>query len=350
MDWKTLLGFKLGNLLGLDVGSSSVKIVQLNRNEQGYEATGAARVEIETGSGDGAQANDIITVRAINECYRQARVSSKHAVCGMCGPDVAVRYFQFPLLPVEELPSAVALEAEQVCPFSMDDSVMDYQIIPDGNESIRGVLVAATNKVVRRKQKIVKEALLNPVLMDVDGLALLNCLTQCENCASDQAMAVLNVGSTYTTLVIAGDNSVPFVRDTTHAGASITKDIMQKTGLSRQRVSAMLFDDEGGSQDEPLLASALAASCEVLVEDVTGTLRFYAAQKKTLCVEKIFVCGGFARARGFVDILNSRLPAQTVLWNPFEKIPCRAGGSCEAMLRKEGPSLAVAAGLAMRSL
>ena len=350
MDYKRLLGMKFGDLLGLDVGSASVKLVQFAREGEGYETVAAGMVKIDSEGDNSIQDRELRTVRAINECCRQTGVENKHAVCSVCGPDVAVRYFKFPTLAADEIHSAVALEAEQVCPFSMDDSVLDYQVIPDGSDSVRGVLVAATNKVIRRKGKVVKEASLNPVLMDVDGLALLNCLTECEDCATDQAMAVLNVGDTYTTLVIAGEQYFPFVRDTNNAGANIMKQVSEQTHLSKERVSGILFNDDASAEEQSLLESALEASCEFLIDDVTGTLRFYAAQKKTLLVEKIYVCGGFARARGFVDVLDRRLPAEAVLWNPFEKIPCRGGTSCEQMLQKQGPSLAVAAGLAMRSI
>jgi type IV pilus assembly protein PilM len=349
LDLKRLLGLKFGDLLGLDIGSSSVKLVQLARSDKGYETVTAGMVQIESDGDTSVQAAELRTVRAITECCRWAGVQNKYAVCSVCGPDVAVRYFKFPVIPAEELPSAVTLEAEQVCPFSMEDSVLDYQIIPNGDESIRGVLVAATSRVIRRKGKLVKEASLNPVLMDVDGLALFNCMSECEGCESGQAMGVLNVGHTYSTLVIAAEKSVPFVRDTNHAGASITRELLQRTGLSKKEVYEILFGDNADVEGQSVLEN-LEAACGALVEDVTGTLRFYSAQKKTLCVEKILVCGGFARARGFVDILARRLPAEAVLWNPFEKMPCRSTSGCEQLLKKDGPSLAVAAGLAMRSI
>ncbi len=344
------MGLKFGDLLGLDIGSSSVKLVQLARNNKGYEAVYAGRVQVDSDGDNSTQASEIRTVRAITDCCRKAGVQNKYAVSSVCGPDVAVRYFKFPMIPVEELASAVMLEAEQVCPFSMEDSVLDYQIIPDDSESIPGVLVAATNKVIRRKGKMIKEASLNPVLMDIDGLALFNCLSECEDYESDQAMAVLNVGHAYSTLVIAGDKCVPFVRDTNHAGTSITKNLLQQTGLSKKEVDEILFGEEVNSEGQSLVRDNLEAACEILVEDVTGTLRFYSAQRKNLFVEKIFVCGGFARARGFIDILDKNLPTQAVLWNPFEKIPCRGDNDCRELLQKEGSSLAVAAGLAMRSI
>jgi type IV pilus assembly protein PilM len=172
-------------------------------------------------------------------------------------------------------------------------------------------------------------------------------------------MAVLNVGSAYSTLVIADEKCVPFVRDTNNAGTSVIKNLLQKTGLSRNELDQILFGndsdsapkmDDVNSERQTLVETNLEAACKDLIEDVTGTLRFYSAQRKTLFVEQIFVCGGFARAKGFIDILDRNLPAQAVLWNPFDKLPCRTDSACKELLQKEGPSLAVAAGLAMRSI
>jgi Tfp pilus assembly PilM family ATPase len=89
--------------------------------------------------------------------------------------------------------------------------------------------------------------------------------------------------------------------------------------------------------------------CRKLIVDVTETLRYYTAQEKSAVVEKIFVCG-FTPVKGFVELLDSRLPARTVLWNPFDKIPCDGDQNCRDVLKKNGPAMAVAAGLAMRSI
>jgi type IV pilus assembly protein PilM len=350
LDLKKILGLKFGDLVGLDIGSSSVKLVQLTRNENGYEVLAAGVVPIDTAGEKTPQAVELRTIRAITECCRAAAIQNNNAVGSVCGPDVAVRYFKFPTIPSDEVASAISLEAEQVCPFSIDDSVIDYEIIPDSSDTVRGVMVAATNKVVRQKEKLLKDASLTPVLMDVDGLALFNCLNETEDFASDQAIAILNIGHTFSTLVISGDNCVPFVRDTNHAGQSITGELLHSTGLSRKQVLDILFNDGGDVEQQQLVEENLGAACEVLLEDITGTLRFYSAQKKTLFIEKIYVCGGFSQARGFVELLSSRLPAEAILWNPFEKMPCRGDSQCESILQKNGPSLAVAGGLAMRSI
>ena len=98
------------------------------------------------------------------------------------------------------------------------------------------------------------------------------------------------------------------------------------------------------------IGESLAKACHKLIVDVTDTLRYYAAQEKSTAVEKIFVCGGFALVKGFVELLDNQLPAKAVLWNPFDKIRCDAGQNYRDILQKNGPAMAVAAGLAMRSI
>ena len=114
----------------------------------------------------------------------------------------------------------------------------------------------------------------------------------------------------------------------------------------------MLGQDGQATPTEPpiTLGASLEKACQKLIADVTETLRYYTAQEKSAIVERIFVCSDFARVKGFVELLDSRLPAKASVWNPFDKIRCDAGRPCEALLQKNGPALAVAAGLAMREI
>jgi Tfp pilus assembly PilM family ATPase len=102
--------------------------------------------------------------------------------------------------------------------------------------------------------------------------------------------------------------------------------------------------------DEAGLSDSLEKACHKLIADVGETLRYYTAQSTSSNVEKLFVCGGFALAGGFVELLNRRLGVEAVLWNPFDKIRHNANRQHEDIFAKAGPAMAVAAGLAMRSI
>ncbi|HUT31664.1 MAG TPA: pilus assembly protein PilM [Sedimentisphaerales bacterium] len=316
------------DVIGVDIGSSAVKIVELRKESGGWAVRSAGMAEIDRGDEQEA-ANEANAAEAVTECLRSSGAESRLAVCSVAGPEVAVRNFSFPTLHKDEIEGAVMLEASQVCPFEIDRCAVSYQLIPNSENKLSGVLVAATNKLIERKKRCVAGGSLDAVLMDVDGLALLNCFTELEGVEPERTIALLNLGRSYANLAIMGRDSLPFVRD-----------IACSTNGAGVQGWAEQHQDPASWQD----------AFPRLTADVNDTLRYYAARAKTGVVEQILVCGGFALLEGFVQWLNGRLTAQAVLWNPFEKMPCRGGHDCSELLQTRGPVMAVAAGLAMRAV
>jgi type IV pilus assembly protein PilM len=199
LDLKRLLGRGETPVLGLDIGTATVKIIELIKSSSGWSVTAAGVAEIARHpASDSDDKKEVDIVGAISQCLQSAEVQTQFAVCGVCGPEVAVRSFKFPTLPPEEIEGAVLLEASQVCPFNIDESTVDYQLIPNGEEFVTGVLVAATNKLIKSKRLVAEDASLGNVLMDVDGLSLLNCFNEYEQHTAGKTRAILNVGSSYT--------------------------------------------------------------------------------------------------------------------------------------------------------
>ncbi|MHC4645450.1 MAG: type IV pilus assembly protein PilM [Planctomycetota bacterium] len=354
LDWKKCFNFAQPEILGLDIGSSEVRLIRLHKEGAGYAVTAASAVGVET-SRDNHSQDPTNTINAIRQCVESAGAEGTMAVCGVSGPEVAVRYFNFPGLRAEEAKSAVLLEAAQVCPFNIDESVVDYQVVPNGEDNISGVLVAATNELVRKKTEILEQASLKCVLMDVDGLALLNCFNgfhpdQKDRTQPGRTIAILNVGNSHTTLAIMGDNGLPYIRDISYAGDNIIEEIARENNLSVQDVKNILFSTEDPAKSDTQLDDSLVRACEKLAVDITETLRYYAVQEKHAVVEKIYVCGGFALVKGFAELLDERIPARAVFWDPFENVRCAAGRPGQEVLAAKGPEMAVAAGLAMRSI
>lgn len=196
VDLKRTLHFGKDTVLGLDIGSSAVKMVVLGKSKAGYSVTAAGIARI--AAGDESNGNRrTSSVKAIRECFERTQARTKYAVCGVSGQEVAVRDFEFAPLPDEEIAAAVSLEASQVCPFNVTDIAVDYQVIPNGDARTRGVLVVATNAVVTGKTQLAREVGLKCVLTDVDGLALLNCHNGLANGngkpQTNRSVAILNV-------------------------------------------------------------------------------------------------------------------------------------------------------------
>jgi type IV pilus assembly protein PilM len=191
------------------------------------------------------------------------------------------------------------------------------------------------------------------VLMDVDGLALINCFNELEKPEKNHGTAILNIGSHYTTFAVEGDGGRPFIRNLNYAGDNIIEGIAAENEMKPDAVNAMFA---GETKEIPVdIQESFVRACNRLINEINKTVRYYAAQERSSDIRKILVCGGFALFGELDKILNNNLPMDVKLWNPFEKMRCHVARNHHGVLvknivRKHGPALALAAGLAMRSI
>ena len=340
------------DVIGLDIGSHSVKTVHLSKSKSGWAVTSAAIVEISSEGAGSISRIEANTVRAIQNCLRIIPTKTKLTVCSVGGPDVAIRNFDFPLLQPEEMEKAVMLEAKQVCPFTTTDIVVDYNLIPNGRDRAKGYLVAVTGELLRKKLRLSRQAHLNCTLMDVDALAILNCFTEIEKPGSNHSTAILNIGSQHTTLAVEGNNGLPFVRNLSYSGEDVIKHIAEQNNMMAEEVRRTLTGED--KEIPPSVSDSLVEASLGLIGDIHKTIRFYSTQRNSFDIDRILVCGGFALFGGFMEFLSEHLPVRFELWNPFDKIECHSqvlrGVLLKNILRKSGPAMVVAAGLAMRSI
>lgn len=350
-------------LIGLDIDSSSVRMIRLRRKNDVYTVVAAAICEV-TPWGDDRDLHRAHTIEAIRACFETLGVSRRLAVCGLRGPEVVVRGFEFPALPPEETRGAVELETSQMCPFGMEDGALDHQVIPTavGNPDgkTRGYWVAAHRDLIEDKRQLVREAGLQCVLMDVDGLALLNCLENSpdgalsraelgeEDCPDDVRPVLLDMGDSHASIAIIDHAHRPFVRDVCSGGHEIVWQIARELRMSPEEVRVALLGD--AEPDMTDFHGSLERACVPLLEDIITTLRYYTAQNRSMRVNKMLLCGSFAPARGFIELLAARLPIEVVLWDPVGAMLRDIDSPGEAVLDKAGPALTVAAGLAMRTI
>jgi type IV pilus assembly protein PilM len=344
------------DIVGLDIGSSSVKCVLLEAGENGYSVLSASIAEIDKGNaGSPDQTENIIS--AISHCIDTARVRTKYVTCGICGPEVAVRRFYFPKLDEKDLAIEIIYEAEQVCPFESGQFIVDHEVMDigvtesddeDDEGETNGILVAATRNLVVSTNQLIRKATLNCVMLDVNSLALLNCFTECEKPESGMTFGVLDIGSKFMNLVISNDNALPFVRDIPNASDRVIDHIAEQTDYTTAQVRTMLRDHNSLSDE---ILKGLNAASAILADDIRDSLIYYKNQDGNT-VDRLYVCGGFAQTKGLVELLGNDLPCETVLWDPFEKIEIKGAQRNKSVetITQYGPSLAMAAGLAMRSI
>lgn len=348
---------KQTELAGLDIGSDSVKLIRLKKDGKSYVATAAVRVEIGSVSDPKEQA--ALQSQAVKRCISKAGLRSPNIVCGVAGPEVVVRGFKFPPLPVDAIPQAVRMEAQQVCPLDISSSVLDFQLVenPDlenkqkGERVIprHGLMVVATEQAVSGRTELLQKIGVKPVMVDANALALLNCLNELELSETNETVAIIDIGAVFTNVVIYGRDGLPFVRDLNIAGVQMLRQLSKETGMTLEQLKQGMENIENNSESSRILL-ALNNAIRPLVMALNETLRFYSFQEKGSGVERIFLCGGLAMVGPFVEFLTDALPVDTCIMNPFEKISSAASAEGSDLIKHSGPAFAVATGLAMRTI
>ncbi|MFC1762847.1 type IV pilus assembly protein PilM [Planctomycetota bacterium] len=364
MDVKKSLTFlkSQAELIGLDIGSWSVKAVSLGKHGSRYSLKAMGYAPIEPPAGDTPAPDDSV-IQAIRTCLQDVRGNEIGSVCGLGGEHVVIRPFSFPPLPEAEIAGAVRLEATQVCPFGVKDTSVDYQVLEvtsategatDAEEgedpSLTGILTVATNRAIQHKSRLAAQAGTVCRLMDIDGLALLNAVSELQGPTNGETLALLNVGHSFSTMVIARDGTLPFVRDISFAGQAVTDIICQETDLSSEQASLALRGETQGKPVNPAVQVAAGTACAELASKVNETLRFYTTQHVRNQVRKVYLCGGFPLQARLVKLLEQNLRGYEVLpWDPFASLDTTMLNSKSDLL-DQGPLFAVAVGLAMRTL
>lgn len=348
-------------VIGLDVGSSAVKMVGLGKNGDGYRVTAAAMSTIDSVDG-GNDPSQRAIIAAIKKCLQSSGGSISrncHFVLGLSGPKVKVSSFNFASLTLDEVAQAVMFEAEQVCPFDIRTGVVDYQLfgLDDADAggfrkkkkiypNVKGVLAVATKEVISRKRKLAEEALLKCVLMDSEGLALLNCLKEYLLGDEKLPVAVINVGMSLTTVAILGTDGLPFIRDLKYCGSDIIDNIAKSSGVSAGQVSREISE---GTENSDYSAD-IAPACRELIRDINETVAYYSVHHGSDAIKHVYVCGGFSLLDAFVEVLVDSIDSDVSVWNPFLRMNCDDNIAGSELVGKCGPALAAAAGLAMRQV
>lgn len=345
--------------IGLDVGSAAIKAARVKHRSGQFFVEAVAQVMIErSGNGDEHGPH---TVEAIARCLADLGQAQKGIVCGLSGPEVAVRTFGFPAIRNSEIPGAVRLEALQVCPLNLDESTLDYQLLsPISTKSIwrhkarntisgvKGLMAVATKQAIKRKLQSVEAAGAKCALMDINGLALLNCLQACQEKTSNKTNVVLDIGWTFTIIAILLDNGLPFVRDIPYAAHNIVELVCKERRLTKEVLLQDLMKPEQGS-DRDLLTGAFKTACGRLVEEVGDTIRYCSGQMSDRDGQDFHICGGLTRAKYIPDSLGALLPGEVRVLDPLSLLR-HSQAVDKDRLAGLGSAFAVAVGLAMRSV
>lgn len=377
---------KAGPVIGVDIGSNSVKVVQMKATAKGLslEKIAIVPIRLTEGKGDKTEATDAAVVEAIKTAVVNSGTSLKDVCCSIAGESVIVRYLQFPDMNDEELDYAVRLQAEEYIPFHLADVNLDYQRLDsptvDGGKRVDLLLVAVRKDLVSRRVELLKSIGLSPVVMDVDSFALLNCLEANYDFRPEEVVALVSIGASITNINIFIKGISRFARDISLGGNSITSAIASKLGISFQdaektkinegviftkepaaggettgvaeaikgtveKITGEKMDDE---DKKTKLAGIIRQPIQNLITEVRRSLQFFENQPNGKPVTRVLLCGGGAKMQNLDKYMADRLGLPVEIADPLKKIDISTVSKVGFDVKSQSPTLAVGIGLGLR--
>ena len=339
------------SLVGLDIGSSAVKAVELKPAGKGYKVTAFGTEPVPPDSiVDGAIIDATAVADAIRRLFEGRGIKTKDVVASLSGNAVIVKKITLPQMTEAELAESIYFEAEQYIPFDIQDVNLDHQIVDPGEPgkgTMEVLLVAAKKEKIADYTGVIAQAGRSAVVVDVDAFALQNAYEVNYGIEPGAVVVLLNAGASATTIIsLHGDQSV-FTRDVSIGGNGYTEALQRELSLPFEQadqlkrgtpVDGVTFEDA-----RPVLR---AVSENVLLE-IQKTFDFFKATAASDRVDRIIVSGGASRAEGFTELLSERFAAPVEAFDPFKRVAFDAR-KFQAAADEVGPTAAVAVGLALR--
>jgi type IV pilus assembly protein PilM len=340
-------------VVGLDIGSSAVKAVEVKPVGKGFKVIAFAIQPVPPDSiVDGAIIDGAAVADAIRRVFENKQFKTKEVAASLSGNAVIVKKISLPQMTEAELAESIYWEAEQYIPFDIQDVNIDYQILDAGAGGEGGtmdvLLVAAKKEKIADYTGVISQAGRTPIIVDVDAFALQNAYEVNYGLEQDQVVVLLNAGASAINInIVTGDQSV-FTRDISMGGNSYTEAVQKELNLPFESAEQLKRGHavEGVNADD--VTPVLHAMTENVLLEIQKTFDFYKASASSDRIDRIVLSGGASRVDGFVQALTERFGTQVEMFDPFKKIafePAKLGVDDADGV---GPAAAVAVGLALR--
>lgn len=345
---------KVRRLVGLDIGSSSVKLVELKRlgkGGMGYQLVNLGLEELPPETiVDGAIMDSGVVIDSINRLFSENRIKLKDVATSISGSSVIIRKIVMPAMSDEELAESIPWEAEQYIPFDIGEVSIDYQVVERTSsmegENMSVILVAVKKDKINEYTAVISQAGKNPVVVDVDAFALENAYEINYPEDKDKVVALINIGASVTNVTILQRGTPEFWRDISMGGNQYTEAIQRELGLSFDQAENLKkgFEIEGVPAERviPVINSVSAN----MVKEVQKTLDFF----QVTSLDKIVISGGASKTIGLDQILSERFSTPVEIMNPFRALEYNPKDFDAEYLNEIAPNFAIAVGLGLREL
>ncbi len=348
-----LFGKKKG-LVGVDIGSSAIKAVELKPGGKGGDEYQLLAIGMEPlppeAIVDGAIMDSGAVIDAIQRLFSTQKIKTPEVATSVSGNAVIVKKISLPQMSAEELAESIHWEAEQYIPFDIQDVSLDYEVMEGGGSggNMDVLLVAVKKDKISDYTSAITQAGRSPQVVDVDVFALQNCYEVNYGVDPGRVIALLNVGASIMNInILKGATSI-FNRDIAVGGNQYTEAIQKDLNLSFDQAEALKKGArvEGAAPEN--LHPILQAVSENIALEIQKTFDFFRATSSEDRIDRIFLSGGTAKVQGLRDLLADRFEAGVEIMNPFNSITYNPRDFDPDFINEIGPSAAIAVGLAAR--
>jgi type IV pilus assembly protein PilM len=339
-------------LVGLDIGSSAVKLVELKTGGKAGAEHQLMSIGLEPlppeAIVDGAIMDSGAVIDAIQRLFSTLRVKTTDVATSVSGNAVIVKKISLPQMSSEELAESIHWEAEQYIPFDIQDVSLDYEVIEGGGSggNMDVLLVAVKKDKISDHTSVITQAGKVAALVDVDVFALQNCYEVNYGMDPGRVVALLNIGASVMNINIVRGGTSIFNRDIAVGGNQYTDAIQKELNLSFDQAEAIKRGGEGGSQQtvQPILQTV----SENIVLEIQKTFDFFKATSSEDRIDRIFLSGGASKVPGLRELLGDRFEAGVEFLNPFNNVTYNPRDFDPDYINEVAPSSAIAVGLAVR--
>lgn len=344
---------KSKNLVGLDIGSSGVKLVELKQGKGGAYKLLKAGVESLSPEAivDGAIMDSSLVVEAINRLDGALNVRNANFGTSLSGHSVIIKKINLPRMTESELAESIRWEAEQYVPFDINDVNLDYVVLDTATADGMDVLLVAVKKdKIAEYTGVISQAGKTPVLVDVDAFAVQNAYEVNYALTPGRVVALVNIGASVTNVnVLSGLNSI-FWRDISFGGNQYTDALQKEFNLSFDQAETLKRGEKVGEHTLTTALPILQAVSQDMAQELQKTFDFFTATTATERIDEIVLSGGSARVVNLDSQLKERFGIPVEIMNPFRQIQTAGSGVSEDWLSERAPMLAIAVGLAVRQV
>lgn len=341
-------------VLGLDIGSSTIKLAEVDVSRGRATLNSFLMAPTPEGSVIGGDIIDQgLVSSAIAALVQELGSKRKSAAAGLWGSSIIVKKISIPRIDEKIVGEQIRWEAEQYIPFDINEVSLAFKIlkgIPQSAETMEILIVAVRNEQSQKYIEIVESAGLKCSILDVGGFALANCFEQNYGVAEGQAVALLNIGASVTNLVIVDSGDVLFCRDIPVGGLTYTGEIQKSLSMSFSEAETMKLSVTSGQAAPDEVLQNIESTHEIVVDEIQGSFDFFLNTNANTTLKRCFITGGGSRTPGLLEQIGRATNVKCDHFDVFRDVKLNSRNISDGFAADIRDFAAIAIGLGMRSL